>query len=102
MSRGGKREGAGRPKGALTKKTRLIAEQAMAEGTTPIEVMLKAMRYALGRAYREDGTVDFDMLRAANDFAAQPRPTFTRAWRRTSRRSQARSLSRSSSARVCL
>jgi hypothetical protein len=54
--RGGKREGAGRPKGALTKKTRLIAEQAMAEGITPLEVMVKAMRHALNEAYREDGT----------------------------------------------
>jgi hypothetical protein len=48
--------------------------QAMAEGTTPIEVMLKAMRYALGQAYKEDGAVDFDMLKAANDFAAQAAP----------------------------
>lgn len=43
--KGGKREGAGRPKGALTKKTREIAERAAAEGMTPLEVMLDNMRH---------------------------------------------------------
>jgi hypothetical protein len=74
MSRGGKREGAGWPKGALTKKTRLIAEQAMAEGITPLEMMVKAMRHALSEAYKEDGGIDFDMLKAAADLAAMSAP----------------------------
>jgi hypothetical protein len=41
---GGKRSGAGRKAGAATKKTRLIAEKAMAEGITPLEFMLDIMR----------------------------------------------------------
>ncbi len=44
MARGGKRIGAGRPKGAAAKRTRAIADRASAEGLTPLEVMLKAMR----------------------------------------------------------
>ncbi|MBD9372779.1 hypothetical protein IB238_09120 [Rhizobium sp. ARZ01] len=44
MARGGKRTGAGRPKGAATRKTKEIADRASAEGITPLEVMLKAMR----------------------------------------------------------
>jgi hypothetical protein len=44
MAHGGKRPGAGRRKGSLTTKTRAIAEKATAEGLTPLEVMLKAMR----------------------------------------------------------
>jgi hypothetical protein len=42
---GGKRVGAGRTKGALTKRTRLIAEKAAEQGITPLEVMLGNMRY---------------------------------------------------------
>lgn len=41
---GGKREGAGRPAGAVTKKTREIAEQAIQEGVTPLEYMLGVLR----------------------------------------------------------
>ncbi len=44
MPSGGKRKGAGRPAGAATRKTRAIADQAAAEGLTPLEVMLRAMR----------------------------------------------------------
>jgi hypothetical protein len=43
---GGPRPGAGRPRGSANKKTQEIAAQAMAEGITPLEVMLKAMRMA--------------------------------------------------------
>jgi hypothetical protein len=46
-TRGGKRPGAGRPKGKPSQKTiaRLkIAEQATAEGITPLDVMLRTMR----------------------------------------------------------
>lgn len=45
MPRGGKREGAGRKLGAVTAKTREIAERAMATGKTPLEVMLDNMRH---------------------------------------------------------
>lgn len=42
--RGGQRIGAGRKPGAATKRTREIADRAMAEGITPLEFMLKIMR----------------------------------------------------------
>ena len=45
MARGGKRDGAGRKLGAVTKRTRAIAEQALAEGKAPLEVMLDNMRH---------------------------------------------------------
>jgi hypothetical protein len=41
---GGKRIGAGRPLGALTVRTRAVAE-AMAKGITPLEVMISNMRH---------------------------------------------------------
>lgn len=44
MARGGKRDGAGRPAGAVTQKTREIAEGAVAEGITPLDYMLKILR----------------------------------------------------------
>ncbi|MER8827218.1 hypothetical protein NKH73_14110 [Mesorhizobium sp. M0938] len=44
MARGGKRIGAGRKAGAVTRRTRTIADKATAEGLTPLEVMLTAMR----------------------------------------------------------
>lgn len=46
MARGGARPGAGRKKGTANKRTRDIADQAAADGLTPLEVMLKAMRAA--------------------------------------------------------
>ena len=57
MGRGGKREGAGRKKGATTKKTRAIADKAAEEGITPLEVMIRCMRDAwdagrMGDAHR--------------------------------------------------
>lgn len=45
-ARGGARPGAGRKKGALTKRTQEIVAKASAEGITPLEVMLGAMREA--------------------------------------------------------
>lgn len=46
MPRGGKREGAGRKPGALSTKTRKVAEAAATEGITPLEVMIENMRFA--------------------------------------------------------
>ena len=43
---GGKRPGAGRKPGSVTKKTHLIAQAVAAQGISPIEVMLNAMRIA--------------------------------------------------------
>lgn len=42
--RGGARKGAGRKAGSATKKTREIADRAMADGITPLEYMLQVMR----------------------------------------------------------
>lgn len=42
--RGGARLGAGRKKGAATKKTREIADRASEDGITPLEYMLRVMR----------------------------------------------------------
>lgn len=45
MQNGGKRAGAGRKPGAVTVRTRQIAEKAIAEGITPLDVMLDNMRF---------------------------------------------------------
>lgn len=42
--RGGARPGAGRRKGAASKKTREIADSAAENGETPLEYMLRVMR----------------------------------------------------------
>lgn len=52
MARGGKREGAGRPPGSATKRTREIADRALSEGKTPLEVMLELMRDASNLEFR--------------------------------------------------
>ncbi len=44
MARGGKRDGAGRPSGAVTKRTRAVAEKASKAGLTPLEYMLDVLR----------------------------------------------------------
>lgn len=44
VGRGGARKGAGRKAGSATKKTRDIADRAMADGITPLEFMLHVMR----------------------------------------------------------
>lgn len=42
--RGGARAGAGRKAGSATRRTREIADAAMADGLTPLEYMLQIMR----------------------------------------------------------
>jgi hypothetical protein len=44
MARGGKRDGAGRPAGAVTKRSREMAENASKDGITPLEYMLRVLR----------------------------------------------------------
>ena len=64
---GGKREGAGKPKGSvnsLTKRRRHISEKMLACGPTPLEVMMKAMHRALAE----------DDLPAAHGFAKDAAP----------------------------
>jgi hypothetical protein len=58
MPRGGKREGAGRKQGALTKRTREIAERASAEGKSPLEVMLDNMRHFQQVALDAEATLE--------------------------------------------
>lgn len=63
MARGGARPGAGRKKGAITTRTREIAEAALAEGLTPLSFMLQIMRdESAPRAER------LDMAKAAAPF----------------------------------
>lgn len=50
MAHGGARKGAGRKAGSTTRKTREIADRATAEGITPLEVMLRAMREHVSHA----------------------------------------------------
>lgn len=42
---GGKRDNAGRKSGSLTVRNREVAEKALADGLTPLEVMLDNMRF---------------------------------------------------------
>jgi hypothetical protein len=44
LTRGGQREGAGRPKGAISLSTRAIIEAAKSNGEMPIDYMLRIMR----------------------------------------------------------
>ena len=59
MPSGGKRPGAGRPRGSKTKKSQVIAIAAMAEGITPLEFMLSIMRDE-----SVDGAIRMDMAKA--------------------------------------
>lgn len=43
-AKGGKRPGAGRKKGALSRRTQEITAAALADGITPLEYMLSVMR----------------------------------------------------------
>jgi hypothetical protein len=58
MARGGKREGAGRKVGALTKRTRETAERALAEGMSPLDVMLDNMRHFQQVALDAEATLE--------------------------------------------
>lgn len=54
---GGKRPGAGRPKGARTSKTREFAEKALAAGISPLEIMAETMRALWKQAVDPKGEV---------------------------------------------
>lgn len=60
MARGGKRAGSGRPAGAVTIKTRQVAEQAINNGLTPLDYMLAVLRDLDAEIPRRD-----DMAKAA-------------------------------------
>jgi len=57
MPKGGLRPGTGRPKGALAKKTRAVAEKAAATGMTPLEVMIDNMRHFYQAAVDAEATI---------------------------------------------
>lgn len=69
--RGGARKGSGRKAGSATAKTREIADKAAENGITPLEVMLKAMHYSMGKF---DETEVVDHLVAAAAFAKDAAP----------------------------
>jgi hypothetical protein len=54
MPRGGKRPGAGRPQGAISKSTVAILEAVAAGGEMPLEYMLRVMRDPREPATRRD------------------------------------------------
>jgi hypothetical protein len=70
MSHGGKREGAGRKQGALTKRTQEVAEKALASGKVPLEIMLENMRHFQQVALDAEAT--FEGL-TAEEFAGTAR-----------------------------
>jgi hypothetical protein len=81
VARGGTRNGAGRKPGALTKKTREIAEKAQEQGITPLEVMLGTMRALWEQAEQgeviNDGTriqTPLDLRIMAADVAQKAAP----------------------------
>jgi hypothetical protein len=65
---GGRRQGAGRPVGSLNRATREIADRAAAEGVTPLEVQLTAMREFWQRAHA-NGEMDVNLAEKACQIA---------------------------------
>ena len=54
MAHGGKRPGAGRPKGAINQRTRKFERSIKNSGLTPVEYMLRVMRNPRAPAHRRD------------------------------------------------
>ena len=77
MPRGGKRPGAGRPKGSknrLTKKRLELAQKAAHEGVTPLEVQLETMREIWDKATKRGKIVDLALAREACEIARMAAP----------------------------
>lgn len=55
---GGKRDGAGRPAGAITQRTRDVAERALASGMSPLDVMIENMRHFQQVALDAEATLE--------------------------------------------
>lgn len=80
MAHGGARKGAGRKAGSITAKTREIAEKASAEGITPLEVMLRAMREHVATADKlQAEAADADIAVLVGDADADLPAKFRRA-----------------------
>jgi hypothetical protein len=71
--RGGRRPGAGRKPGSVNKKTREIAERAVSEGITPLEVQLQTMR-ALWAEANNGNTLDLEKATEACAIAKDAAP----------------------------
>lgn len=79
MAAGGRRTGAGRPKGSVSRANEEVRSRALATGETPLDYMLSVMRDPRASARRRD-----DMAKAAapyvhariatktNEFAQEP------------------------------
>lgn len=76
MARGGKREGAGRKKGALTVRTQDAAARALADGSTPLDVMLANMRHFQQVALDAEATIDGLTAEEISGQAASPEEQF--------------------------
>jgi hypothetical protein len=63
MAKGGKRVGAGRPKGSLTRVSAAQREAAAQGGETPLDYMLRVMRDDMADSNRRD-----DMAKAAGPY----------------------------------
>lgn len=68
MARGGARPGAGRKTGALTKRTREVAERAISTGRSPLEIMLENMHHFQQVALDAEATLEG---LTAEEFAGQ-------------------------------
>ena len=71
---GGKRAGAGRTAGAITKKTREVAERVTATGMSPLEVMIENMRHFQQVALDAEATLEG---LTASEFSEQFPPNAT-------------------------
>jgi hypothetical protein len=76
VARGGKREGAGRKKGALTVRTQDAAARALAEGSTPLDVMLANMRHFQQVALDAEATIEGLTAEEISGQAATPQDQF--------------------------
>lgn len=78
MARGGKRPGAGRKPGTVSEATRRrkeVAEKALADGVSPLDVMLTTMRALWDQAVDESGkVVNFGKAMQANIVAKDAAP----------------------------
>lgn len=70
MARGGARPGAGRKTGALTKKTRKVAEEISAKGDTPLETLNELRVWSMGIFRKALAEQDHVKAADAAEFAA--------------------------------
>lgn len=72
--KGGARPGSGRKRGGKNQKTREIADRATAEGITPLEVMVGAMRELWAEAEKVKGPERLSLMRQASEEANRAAP----------------------------